>query len=79
MSNVIHMPFSPSALQKAVEAELIKAVPEGQNGALVAVATAQGVKVAIAARLPAGWEVLGVLEKPYEGALTGSAMVVRKW
>lgn len=79
MSNLVHMPFSPKALQKAVEAELVKAVPEGQNGALVAVATAQGVKVAVAARVGKGWDVLGVLEKPYDGPLTGSAMVVKKW
>lgn len=72
-------PFSPSALQKAVETEVLAAVPKGKRGALVAVATTEGVKVAVAARLPEGWQVMGVLEKPFEGALTGTAMVTKSW
>lgn len=79
MSNLVHTPFSPASLQQAVKAELVKAVPEGQNGALVAVATTQGIKVAVAARLPSGWEVMGVLEKPHDGPLEGSAMLVKAW
>ena len=71
--------FSPSALQSAVRAAVTDIVPEGQNGALVAVATTQGIKVAVAARFGGGWEVVGVLEKPHDGPLTGAAQVIRTW
>lgn len=71
--------FSPSALQSAVRAAVTDIVPEGKNGALVAVATTQGIKVAVAARGSNGWEVVGVLEKLHDGPLTGAAMVTKAW
>lgn len=71
--------FSPSALQSAVRAAVTDIVPEGKNGALVAVATTQGIKVAVAARVGNGWEVMGVLEKPHDGPLEGAAQIVRAW
>lgn len=71
--------FSPSALQTAVRAAVTDIVPEGKNGALVAVATTQGIKVAVAARVGNGWEVVGVLEKPHDGPLAGAAQVTKVW
>lgn len=73
-------PFAPSALQRVVEDTIATSIPEGKNGALVAVATTAGVKVAVAANLPIeGWKVVGVLDKPHDGPLSGAAMVVGTW
>ena len=71
--------FSPSALQTAVRAAVTDMVPADKNGALVAVATTQGIKVAVAARVGNGWEIVGVLEKPHDGPLEGAAMVTKTW
>lgn len=71
--------FSPSALQSAVRAAVTDIVPEGKHGALVAVATTAGIKVAVAARVGNGWEVMGVLDKPHDGPLNGAAQVVKSW
>ena len=71
--------FSPSSLQAAVRAAVTDIVPEGKNGALVAVATTAGIKVAVAARMGNGWEVVGVLEKLHDGPLNGAAQVTRTW
>ena len=71
--------FSPSALQAAVRAAVTDMVPEDKSGALVAVATTAGIKVAVAVRLGGGWDVIGVLEKPHDGPLTGAAQVIKQW
>lgn len=71
--------FSPSALQTAVRAAVTDMVPADKHGALVAVATTAGIKVAVAVRMGHGWEVMGVLDKPHDGPLNGAAQVVKQW
>jgi len=52
--------FSLANQRNAIEAELLT-LPEGDKGAFVAVATLDGVQVAVTARFGEHWRVVGVL------------------
>lgn len=67
-----------ASIQQAV-ADVLVAVPDGKRGALVGVVTEDGVKVAVAARLGDVWTVVGMLDKPHDGPVTGSAQVTAAW
>lgn len=71
--------FSGGALQRVVEMTIAEQVPEGKRGALVAVATTAGVRVAVAAKIGDHWQVMGTLDKPHDGPLSGAAAVTATW
>lgn len=81
MSNADLVPslFSPKSLQRAVESAIANTVPDDKHGALVAVVTTEGIRVAVGARMGAHWQVVGVLEKPHNGPVTGMASVLTTW
>ena len=79
MSDDITAKFSPSTLQRVVEATIAEQIPDGKRGALVAVATTAGVKVAVAAKLGDHWQVVGTLDKPHDGPLIGAAAITASW
>jgi hypothetical protein len=51
-------------------------LPADRRGAVVAVATNDGVKAAIVARVGDDWQVQGWVEKPWEGSFTYGATVL---
>jgi hypothetical protein len=79
VTDALPSPFSHSSLQQAVERAIADSVPEGKHGALVAVMTTDGIRVAVAARINDVWQVKGLLEKQHEGPLTGAAAVTATW
>lgn len=79
MSESFPSPFSHAALQKAVERVVAESVPEGKHGALVATMTAEGARVAVAAKIGEHWQVVGVLEKKHDGPITGAGSIVATW
>lgn len=70
--------FSLQNQRDAIEGALLH-LPEGDKGAFVAVATLQGVQVAVTAKFGEHWRVVGVLEKPYDGEMTAEAKLLFSW
>lgn len=72
-------PFDPASIKKSVEDMFIDIVPPGAHGALVAIATPQGVKLAVAHRFEHNWEITVEGEADYSGHITGAVKLLRTW
>ena len=72
-------PFSHHNIQESLDALFAGAVPEGSHGAAVAIATKDGVKVALAHRLNDIWQVSLTGSVDYHGHLEGEAKLLASW
>jgi hypothetical protein len=58
----------------------LEALPPGVQGALVAVATKDGIRAGVVTRLPDGWQVSADLGVVFEGRkLDARATVIKTW
>jgi len=71
-------PFQFGSIKDQIDAAVAK-IPEDQHGALIAIADLDDVKLAVVARLKGGWSFVGMLDKPYHGALEGSVAFTRSF
>jgi hypothetical protein len=59
--------------------QAVAQLPADKRGALVGVATEQGVNAAIVAKLDHGWTVQSWIGKAWGGAVQGGAQVMKAW
>ena len=73
-------PFSPQAISQAINTALNQApvLPPGKSGALIVMATPEGVKAIVAAKIDDHWEFSA--EGDYHGgAISGGVSVIASW
>lgn len=65
--------------REAIERALSDLIPAGKTGALIGVATHEGMVLGVAARVNQTWTVGAEVEKRWGGRVTGRVMVVGAW
>ena len=73
---------TPTLLAQAQQklAESLAQLPEGKRWALVAVATTEGIKAAIVARVNQDWQIEAFAQKPWTGgAIEAGATLLYSW
>lgn len=58
-------PFEFASIQSQID-EAIASIPDGEHGAIIAIADRESAKLAVVAKLGAGWSFVGFLAKPYD-------------
>jgi hypothetical protein len=70
--------FDNAAIQEAVNRELA-ALPDDAHGAVLAYADKDKARMAIVARLGAGWSLVTTVEREWTGDWDGSAQIRWAW
>lgn len=70
--------FTDAKIGEAVD-KALAAIPADKKGAVLAVANKDGARLVAAARLTAGWSIVGVLEKPWSGELKAEVATRFVW
>lgn len=71
-------PFDPATIRKSVE-DLVATMPPDAKGALVAVATMDGVKVAVAHKFNQDWKMVVQADVTYHGEVDGQVKLIGSW
>jgi hypothetical protein len=70
--------FDNASIQEAVDRELAALPPEA-HGAVLAYADENKARLAVVARLAAGWSLVATVERDWDGDWDGSAQVRWMW